>query len=135
MCYLLGILQCKIELCKMGKKLISWIIIILGWAAVVRTGANVVRLYKAGDRVTEAKKELAIELQKNEELKRQLANVQTPEYMERLAREKLGYGKEGELVVVIDPNELKVTPSASSGQANEEQVPNWLQWRKLWLGF
>jgi cell division protein FtsB len=119
----------------MGKRLISWAIVILGWVAVVRTGANVVRLYKAGDRVTEAKKELAIAQQENEDLKRQLAKVQTPEYMERLAREKLGYGKEGELVVVIDPNELKNANYPTSPSATLGAGPNWLQWRKLWLGF
>jgi|SRR3989339_448932 len=134
MCYLLGILQCKIDHCKMGKRLTRWLIVVLGWVLVVRTGVNVVRLLKAGDRVTEAEKELEMMQRENENLTRELRGVKTPEYMERLAREKLGYGKEGEVVVVIDPTDLEASVDKLP-KSESEQVPNWKRWRRLYLGF
>jgi cell division protein FtsB len=117
----------------MGRSLVKWLIVMLGWVVVIRTGMNVVRLYKAGDRVVEAQKELEGVQQRNEELKRKLALVKTPEYMERLAREKLGYGKDGEVVVVIEPSELSSKSEIRSSKSELE--PNWRKWRRLYLGF
>lgn len=93
-----------------------------------------VRLLKAGDRVTEAEKELEMMQRENENLTRELRGVKTPEYMERLAREKLGYGKEGEVVVVIDPTDLEASVDKLP-KSESEQVPNWKRWRRLYLGF
>ena len=115
----------------MRGKIISWLWIIVGVALVFRTGSNVYRLWRAGERVTGAERNLAQLERENEQLNRQLQEVQTPEYMERLVREKLGYGRPGEVVLVVPEN----INSKSETPSSIEEVPNWKQWRKLYLGF
>lgn len=110
-----------------------YLVLILWLILIFRVGANVVRLVKAGNRVTEAKLELAEAKRKNEELKQNLALVQTPEFMERQAREKLGYGMPGEIEIIMPEqnNAHPTSPQASLGAGE----PNWVQWRKLYLGW
>lgn len=108
----------------------SWAVLILGVVLALKTGGNVIRLWKAGGWVEEAKKEAAASQEENKQLNDQLSQVQTPQYMEREAREKLGYGKPGEIVVVL-PDEV-APPSA---KVSEGLQPNWVRWRKLYLGF
>lgn len=115
----------------MKGKIVPWLWALVGIVVVSRTAANVYRLWQAGGRVKQAEGQLARLKQENEVLNQQLQEVETPEYMERLVREKLGYGKPGEVVVVI-PEDIN---SKSKALSSKEEVPNWKQWRKLYLGF
>ncbi len=67
----------------------------------------------------------------NEVLKQKLSQSQTPEFVEREARDKLGLVKEGEVVILMD------TPGvANSGQGAQEQgdtIPKWKQWWRLFF--
>ena len=114
----------------MSKKLRGWLGLGVGLVLVWRIGANVARLYKAGERVEEASRELVEAQEKNRGLKEKLAEVQTPRFMEREVREKLGYGKPGEIELVL-PDEVM----PSSAKASEGRQPNWVRWRRLYLGF
>lgn len=113
-------------------KYIRILIVIFGFVLVFRTGSNVWRLYKTGDRVANAREKLAQVARENEELKKMTEEVNKPEYMEKLAREKLGYGYEGEIVLIIPEqtqnsnDKLQIT--------NQDNLPSWKQWRKLYLG-
>ena len=90
---------------------------------------NVWKLYKAGDKVEVARKELAEVQAEQEKLKAQLEYVQSDEFVEREAREKLGYGKEGETLLVL-PNQNSTQYSEKSAQ---EEGPNWRKWWKLYI--
>lgn len=115
----------------MKRKVIVGIWIVVCLVLITRSGANVYRLWKAGERVTEAEKKLALVKDENQRLTKELEQAQTDEYMDRLVREKLGYGKPGEVVVVI-PQEL-----IENGELRieNEEVPNWRKWRRLYFGF
>jgi cell division protein FtsB len=116
----------------MRNRWVNWAVLFMGMILVVRTGANVVRLWKAGEWVQEAKKEVAAAVGENQRLRDKLLEVQTPEYLEREARDKLGYGRPGEVVLVI-PDQNGAQDTALSAQENKE--PNWVKWRKLYLGW
>lgn len=60
--------------------------------------------------------------QKNEELQSDIAEAQTPEYLERVARERLNLKKPGEEVVAVVIPESQETVS-------QEQEKSW--WEKL----
>ncbi|OGC92475.1 hypothetical protein A2899_02520 [Candidatus Amesbacteria bacterium RIFCSPLOWO2_01_FULL_49_25] len=110
------------------RRIRDWIIIGLGVVMTVRLGSNVWRLYKAGDRVGETEAELAQALVEQAELKKQLEYVQTDEFVEREAREKLGLGKPGEVVVILPtPAEL---PSAKTSEGRQA---NWRKWWELYV--
>lgn len=105
----------------------DWIIIGLGVFVAGRMGVNVWKLYKAGDKVEIARKELAQAQAEQEKLKGQLEYVQSDEFVEREAREKLGLGKPGEEVVIVPT----VPPVPSVSQSGGE--PNWYKWWKLYI--
>jgi cell division protein FtsB len=115
----------------MRKKWASWVVLILGVVMVFRVGGNVVRLWKAGRWVEEATQSVKEAQEENQRLKAKLGEVQTPEFMEREAREKLGYGREGEIVLVM-PDEQN---SKSEILSSKEDEANWVRWRQLYLGF
>lgn len=122
----------------MAKKVILWLWLGAGLILVTRTAANVIRLREAGRRVEEAQEKLDWVKAENEALAREWQEAQTPEYMERQVREVLGYGRPGEVVLVI-PHELVEGGTPPAGRAGlkveSENAPNWKQWRKLYLGF
>lgn len=84
----------------------------------------------SGDRLKDVKRELTLAEARNEELKRRLAEVKSPEFVEREAREKLGYGKEGEVIVIL-PEQTKSESSFAKATADK---PNWQKWWDLYIG-
>ncbi|OGG12617.1 hypothetical protein A2875_05395 [Candidatus Gottesmanbacteria bacterium RIFCSPHIGHO2_01_FULL_46_14] len=65
---------------------------------------------------------------KNEELKRELMQAQTPEYIEEVAREKLGLIKEGETIILMPNDKLQMT-----NENQEENIANWKKWLRLFF--
>lgn len=114
----------------MAAKWRDWLIIGLGGVMAVRMGLSVVRLVRAGDRVRQAERELEAEEALGKELSEQLKYVQSDEFVEKEAREKLGLGKSGEVVVVLPILEQK---SPSFAKATEGDA-NWVKWGRLYLG-
>lgn len=113
----------------MKKKWQGWLIAVLGLALAVRTGSNVWTLYTSGNRLKETRQELVSAKTRNEELTLKLAEVKSPEYIEREAREKLGYGKEGEVILIMP----EVIEQSSFARATEDK-PNWRKWWDLYIG-
>lgn len=108
-----------------------WVGVVIGVYVMVRTGNNIIRLYKAGGRVKEAQVEIDRLQAEKRVMEKRLAESQTEDYVERIAREKLGLGKPGEVVVIIDEDQKE-----NSKKQNEiEKIKNWQLWRKLYLGF
>lgn len=68
---------------------------------------------------------------KNKELKKKLTEIQSPEFIEQQARDKLGLGKNGETIVIIPDEKLKSMLQAS--QSAEIRYPNWLGWWKVFF--
>ncbi|MBU1326534.1 septum formation initiator family protein [Patescibacteria group bacterium] len=119
-------------------RLFRLIAIIVSFILVVNVSRSMYSLWAKQDMVRE-RKDVLTQLQKeNEELHRKLDDVQSQEFVEKEARNKLGLVKEGETIIIM-PND----PSAGSGQANlqmtngekqkEERVPNWQKWWGLFF--
>lgn len=107
----------------------SAILIILGLLLAFRLGANIWRIWKAGERVDSARIELETAKKEQEELKKRLAEVQTSEFVEREARDKLGFGREGEVILVL-PQDEETTSQVQESQTSS----NWRQWWDLYIG-
>ena len=93
----------------------------------IRTGQNVWRLWRAGDRVSEAKEALVVAQEENSRLQAQLEEASSPEFVEREARDKLGYGREGEVILLLPEQELE------SVRAGEQERPNWKKWWDVYI--
>ncbi len=87
---------------------------------------------KSSERLTKAVEELYQLEAKNKELKKQLEKVQSREFIEEQARNKLGLGKKGETVVII-PDEKIRQVLGESKKNMEERLPNWLGWWKVFF--
>lgn len=105
------------------------IIFFISLGAIVTAPRSLYEMWQRRDLLRERQEvrdELATE---NERLRRELAESQTPEYIEKVAREKLGLIKEGERVILMPPRK-------DSGQANfatPDSVANWKKWWRLFF--
>ncbi len=103
-------------------------LVVLGLALAVKLGLGVVKLWKTGGLVEEAQKEV-LDLKKEQaDLAKKLTYVNSSEFVEKEARDKLGLGKEGETILVIpDQNSVPFSAKATAGEVN------WKQWWDLYI--
>src|SRR5262245_19086313 len=87
---------------------------------------------RSGDRLSDqAEKVYKLEA-KNKQLRQKLSEVQSKEYIEEQARNKLGLGKSGETLIIIPDDKLKAILGASA-EAQIARLPNFLGWwRVFW---
>ncbi len=79
-----------------------------------------------GQKVTDKEREVAQVRAENDRLKRAIAEVETPEHVEEVARDKLNLAKPGEVVVIV-PSELV----SATGSVGRQTLPNWQRWARL----
>lgn len=108
------------KLFKLGLTVVSLILILT-------LSRSIVSVWQKGDVVRQRQLELARIEAENQALKRQLAESQSQDFVEREAREKLGLSKPGEAVVLMPP----ATEAAKMLEDLGKPVPNWEQWRRL----
>jgi cell division protein FtsB len=92
---------------------------------------SIYTLWHKNDLVVDAQRELTKQKQENQKLKSQLSYVESKEFVEEVARNKLFLVKPGEQAVLIpqDLNKGTSTPSANI----RKQDPNWKKWLKLFF--
>ena len=93
---------------------------------------SIYSLWKKGEIVHELARQEAEKKSENDRLKRQLEYVQSPQFIEKQAREKLNLQKEGEQVVVL-PKSIQEQAFSSSEPISltERADSSWKQWWKL----
>ena len=106
----------------------QWAIIVLGLVIAIKQGTSVWKLWKSGEQVHLAQAQVRQEEDKNQSLKTRLAEVDTPQFIEREAREKLGYSKAGETILIL-PQQNEV----DSSQLTVDSRPNWQKWWDLYI--
>lgn len=113
---------------------IDWMVVVIGLLLAVRTGASAVRIWKAGDRLTSAEVELERAREENIKLKGQVALAQSDQFVEREARDKLGLGREGEVILIM-PQETATTMIRAGEETVEPEDlrPNWKKWWDLYV--
>ncbi len=104
------------------------LIIGLGILIAVRTTGGILRLITAGKEVENAESELAVAQKENEQLQARLAEVNSSEFVLKEAKEKLGLGQAGE-VIVIEPQ----MESERVVEAPKKPEANWQKWWKLYI--
>lgn len=110
------------------KRAIRWLIIIICFYLIITTIRAMVDLWKSGDKVTRREQELASLEKEQEELLKQKRIVESPQYLEKIARNQLGLSKSGEEVIIVPEDLLLEAPVASP-----DATPNWQKWMRLWF--
>lgn len=113
----------------MKHKLINWFFLLLTIVFVsniIRTVANLSREDKI---IQDSNDKLQTVTDENQNLKRQLAQVGSREFIEREARNKLNLGKEGEIVLILP----SISPLVNPTPIPLDVSPNWQKWVEIFL--
>src|SRR3989344_433824 len=109
----------------MLRKVIIGAIIAIVLVIAFNLVTQIINTIKSGDRLS-VQAEIVYSLEaKNRELKKKLTQIQSPQFIEEQARDKLGLSKAGETIVVIPEEKLKQILGASNS-AQIIRFPNWL---------
>ncbi|OGD71596.1 hypothetical protein A3D09_02815 [Candidatus Collierbacteria bacterium RIFCSPHIGHO2_02_FULL_49_10] len=108
----------------------KYLLLVSGFYLVWTLSKGIWELRTANLRIDEARQILAREQAKAEQLKRKWTEVQTADYLEKVARNDLNMQKEGETIVVLPSNQP--ASAESYGEAKEEkELKNWEKWWNL----
>jgi len=111
----------------MKSKLLNLLVLIVGGLIIFNLSQNISRLWQKRGQVGEGKQRLEELKIENRKLKGELEYVQSPEFIEKEVREKLGWAKEGEEVWVLPESIREIR---EIGEIREEK-PNWKKWLEL----
>lgn len=114
----------------MKRRFIRVTIFLICILLIVNLSRSLVDLWKKGDSLDQEEERFAKARFENEELTRESEKLQSPEYIEREARDKLGLAREGETVVVIP----EITQQVSTTTNQTEEISQNTVWRQ-WLDF
>lgn len=117
----------------MRRKVITFIILIIGVSLIVNLSRDVARLLGAGDQVEKAQKKVEELEKEHEELVKKKEYFQNPEFIEEEARNKLSMAREGETIVILPPNVEELVGWLEEETSEEEQLPNWKRWWRLFF--
>lgn len=94
---------------------------------------NILSIVNVQKRIDEGK--LGVEKLEKEQtaLKQRLEIATSSAFVEKAAREKLGWGKEGEYIVVLPNEEFLKSLAPKISQEQKPQKPNWQKWLKLFF--
>ena len=110
---------------KIALALILVIIGLFAYSLITRTMEAV----KSGEKLSQSA-DIVYKLEsQNKILKKKLSEVQSQDFIEEEVRNKLGFVKKGETVVVIPEEKLKLILGVSSSA--QVRLPNWLGWLKV----
>lgn len=109
------------------KKIIFIVIIFILFFIINDLVRSIYNIWQKKDFVMQAQKELDFQKQENQRLKSAFSYSQTPEFVEKEARDKLFMVKKGEQKVLI-PQE-----SENLQKDKPDNNPNWKKWLKLFF--
>lgn len=95
---------------------------------------NIGKVFAIKEEVERQKTKVAKIEAENERIQEEITKAQSPEFIERQVRDKLGLVKEGETVVVL-PEIEEVRKFAPRLSMEEDYLPdpNWKRWLKLFI--
>lgn len=113
----------------MKHRLIGWFLLIICVLLSLSLVRSVRRWSDRREIIENAQQKLDKVKNENEALTRELAKTQTPEFIEKQAREKLNMAKEGETVVILP----QINPTLSPTPTPIDTSANWEKWVKVFL--
>jgi cell division protein FtsB len=118
----------------MGGK-IRWIIILVSMFMIISLSRSVVDLWERRKILEVEQKRLTQLEQKHKELEQKLRMVQTPAFVEKEARERLGMAKEGDTVIIMGNSSLPQDTGKESQLDNSPILPYWKRWWRIFFEY
>ena len=110
------------------KKVILGAIIIVSLIIINNLARSIYSLWQKQELVTTTEKELEREKKMNAELKKQSVAVRDPNYIEKIARDKLFLVKPKEEVVILPGQSSSEKTSQATATKKIGKVANWKAW-------
>src|SRR6266498_5228304 len=105
------------------KKIAFFIILTLLLFTINNLGHSIDKTWQKQDLIVKAQQDLEKAKQENQDLRKELARTNKPEFIETEARNKLFLTKPGEGIIVIPTGSLSASPSSPSPPLDNR--PNW----------
>lgn len=116
----------------MNKTISIIVIVIVAVSILTGLSKQIVNALNSSQRLEDEANRVTKLTQRNNQLKKELALSQSPDAIEKIARDELNLGKPGETVVVI-PDELITKVIEDSKPKIEPKLPPWQGWLKLFI--
>jgi len=113
------------------KKILFFAVLIASVFVINNLSRSIYTLSQKQDLIVDTERELIKQKQENEKLKSKLVFVESEEFIEEVARNKLLLVKPGEQEVLI-PQDLIVRTGSPSANLQKEE-PNWKRWWELFF--
>ncbi len=119
----------------MRRRVLFWPVLVAGLYLIVILGRDLWQVLTADRRVDSAQSKVAELAKEREELQQELVWVETDEFVEREAREKLMLSRPGEKTVLLPKQEGlgEVEKSRQVEESRKETLPPWRQWWSLFV--
>lgn len=114
------------------KRSIRLIIIAVSAVLVVNLSRSILDLWRRRDILGEREAVLRRIQEENKRLQGELEYAQSPEFIEKEARNRLGLGREGEEIILMPNDKLPMTNEKTEDKTIES-LPNWKRWWKLFF--
>lgn len=111
----------------MNNRFLRYLVIIIGIILIINTVKAISDAWRAGDRVELRAQKINRLEKENDKIKQKIAEVESPEYLEQIARDKLNLSKPGEVLIILPKDYL----SSSSAELQIDSRKNWEKWRDL----
>jgi cell division protein FtsB len=109
------------------KKVILGAVIIISLVIINNLARSIYNLWQKQELVTTTEKELSREKKIHEDLKAQARTVKDPDYIEKIARNKLFLAKPKEEVVIL-PEQVAGAKTEDIKAKKLVKIPNWKAW-------
>jgi cell division protein FtsB len=114
---------------------IRWIIILVSIFMIISLSRSVMDLWERRKILEVEQKRLTQLEQKHEELEQKLKMVQTPAFVEKEARDRLGMAKEGETVIIMGDSSLPQDTGKQTQLDTSSMLPYWKQWWRIFFEY
>lgn len=115
----------------MIRKIIIGIVILVVLVIIYNLLIQITTAVKSSERLSTAAETVYNLEIKNKELKKQLIDIGSADFIEQQARDKLGLGRKGETVVIVPQDKIKMILGVS--KIEETRFPNALGWWKVFF--
>lgn len=112
------------------RKIVFFSIILASVFVINSLVHSIFTLWQKNDLIVKAKQELEKQERENRELKKKLADVKKPDFLEKEVRNKLFMAKTGEGVVVLPTDYFK---KENQDKKIVDSRPNWKKWWEVFF--
>ena len=118
-----------------GARLIALALVLLSLWLLMNFVGQVIASAQMDRQIAEQQAQIARSQAENEALKRRLAFAESPAYVEQIAREQLGYAREGDTVVLptLPERSSAPAPAAPAPLVGQPAEPNWHGWLRAFF--